>query len=241
MVILEEKFMIIAHRGASALEPENTIAAFRKAVDLGADAFELDVRKTSDGKLIVLHDDNLKRVANIDKKVSELTYNDIRSIKVFGKEPIPTLEEVLEIFANRIPIFIELKDEGIEEEVVRLIQAYKAIDNVLIISFNYESLKRVKQINNSIDIGLLTYRYPIPIDEAIRMKAYAILPRYNIITPNIVREIHAKKLKVFTWTVNDVALALKMISYGVDGIATDNPGIRSSIQKQTTLTKYGHS
>ncbi|ADM27934.1 glycerophosphoryl diester phosphodiesterase [Ignisphaera aggregans DSM 17230] len=241
MVLLEEKFIVIAHRGASALEPENTIAAFRKAVDMGADAFELDVRRTSDGKLIVLHDDNLKRVANIDKKVSELAYDDIRNIKVFGKEPIPTLEEVLEIFANRIPIFIELKDEGIEEEVVRLIEAYKAIDNVLIISFNYESLKRVKQINSSIDIGLLTYRYPIPIDEAVKMKAYAILPRYNIVTPNIVREIHAKKLKIFTWTVNDVALALKMISYGVNGIATDNPGIRSSIQKQTTLTKYGHS
>ncbi len=241
MVILEEKFIIIAHRGASALEPENTIAAFRKAVELGADAFELDVRKTMDGKLIVLHDDNLKRVANIDKKVSELTYEDIKNVRVFGKEPIPTLEEVLNIFINRIPIFIELKDEGMEEDVVRMIERYRAMDNVLIISFNYASLRKVKQLNSAIDIGLLTYRYPMPIDEAVRMKAYAILPRYNLVTPNIVREIHAKKLKIFTWTINDVSLALRMLSYGVNGIATDNPGIRGLLQKQTTLTKYGHS
>lgn len=231
-------FLVIAHRGASAYEPENTFAAFNKAIAMGADALELDIRRSKDRIPVVIHDEDLKRIAGIDRKVSDLVLGEIKEVKVFGKERIPTLDEVLSEFGNKIPLFIEVKDEGIEDKIVESINAYKVYDNVLIISFNYNVLSKIKELLSKIDIGLLTYRYPLPLNEATMLKAFAILPRYNLVNPRVVKEAHAKNLKIYTWTINDVSIALKVISYGVDGFATDDPAIKSSIHKQKKLTKY---
>uniref|UniRef100_A0A7C2VFZ8 Glycerophosphodiester phosphodiesterase n=1 Tax=Ignisphaera aggregans TaxID=334771 RepID=A0A7C2VFZ8_9CREN len=234
----KESFLVIAHRGASAYEPENTLAAFKKAIDLGADAIELDVRRSREGIPVVLHDEDLKRVAGIEKKVSELTVDELKKLTVFGKEPIPTLDEVLANFGNITTIFIEVKDEGIEEKIAESIKNHKVYDSVLIISFNYSVLAKIKQLIEKVEIGLLTYKYPLPTGEALKLRAFAILPRYNIISPRTVKEVHSKGLKVYTWTLNDVPTALKVIGYGVDGIATDDPALKRAVRKQQKLTMY---
>jgi len=231
-------FLFIAHRGASAYEPENTLVAFRKAVSMGADAIEFDVRRSKDGVPIVIHNGDLKRVVGVDKKVWELTVEELKSFKVFGREPIPVLEEVLAEFANKIPLFIEIKDEGLETKVVEYLNMYKSYDNVLIISFNYNILSKIKELLSKIDIGLITDRHPIPIREALKLRALAILPRYNLISSRIVSEMKSKNLKIYTWTINDVSTAMKIISYDVDGITTDNPSLKNDIRKQQKLFKY---
>lgn len=234
----KEKFLVIAHRGASAHAPENTIKSFRKAIEMGADAIEFDLRRTLDGVPIVLHDEDLKRVAGIPKKVSELRVNELKNIKIFGEETIPTFEEVLQEFGNKIPMFIELKDEGIETVVATLIKEYNIYENCLLISFNYDVLAKLKSLDEKLEVGLLTYSHLMPIEFALKIKAFAILPRFNTISPRVVKEIRSKRLRVYTWTVNDVAIALKVIGYGVDGIATDDPQIKTLISKQTTLQKF---
>ncbi len=110
----KKRFLIIAHRGASAYEPENTLRAFRKALEMGADAIELDVRQSADGVIVVVHDEDLKRIAGIGKRVRECTYSELSQIRVLGSEPIPKLEDVLSEFGNRIPLFIEVKEAGFE-------------------------------------------------------------------------------------------------------------------------------
>lgn len=231
-------FLIIAHRGASAYEPENTMSAFRKALDMGANALEFDVRRSRDGVPVVIHDEDLKRIAGIDAKVRELDLVTLKSITIKGKEHIPTLEDVLSELGNRIPMFIEIKDEGIEKTIINDITKFKIEDNVILISFNYKILSKIRELNTKIDLGLLTYKYPLPILEAIKLKALALLPRYNLLTLSIVKEIHSKNLKIYTWTINDVSLALRVVNYNVDGIATDDPKIKESIEKQHKLIKY---
>ncbi len=236
----KRKFLLIAHRGASAYEPENTIRAFRKALEMGADAIELDVRQSADGAIVVVHDEDLKRIAGIEKRVKECTYSELAQVRVFGSEPIPRLEEVLSEFGNKIPLFIEVKEAGFEDKLVSLIRQHHVQDNVLIISFLYDVLARIKEIDPSIEIGLLTYRSPLPIREGKKLNAFAILPRYNVITPRTVQELRAHGFRIYVWTINDTALALRVIGYGVDGIATDRPDIKTHIAKQRTLLKYSH-
>ncbi len=232
------RFLFIAHRGASAYEPENTIKAFERAIELGADAIELDVRLTKDGVPIIIHDESLDRVAGINAKVADLSLNDVRKVRVFGSEPIPTLEEVLASFAPRIPIFIEIKDVRASKPVAELVQRLGFVDRVLIISFYQEALKTVKEISKDFAIGLIVNRRGVNIREYIHLNIDAILPRYDVVTPRFVQEAHAHNIKVYAWTINDPTTALRMIGFGIDGIATDRPDIKRSIEKQQTLLKY---
>jgi len=127
-----KNFIVIGHRGAPAYEPENTLKSFRRALELGADGIELDVRFTADGVPVVFHDEDLKRLFNMDVKLNSLTLHQIRGLKIDG-ESIPMLEEVVREFGKRTIMFIELKEVGREEEVVRIIRENGDIEKTLII------------------------------------------------------------------------------------------------------------
>ncbi len=233
----KERFIFIAHRGASAYEPENTIRAFMKAIELGADVVELDVRATAEGIPVVVHDESLERIAGVPKRVSELSIDELKKYRVFGKEPIPTLDEALEYLDNRVGIFIELKEKGLEDKVLEIINRYRIEENILLISFHIDILRRIREMNSKIDIGLITVRH-VDLRQILKLRPFAILPQYSIVNPRTVKEIHAHKLRVYVWTINDISLGVKMMNYGVDGIATDRPDIRHQIAKQRTLTRY---
>jgi len=235
-----ERFVIIAHRGASFYEPENTIAAFKRALELGADVIELDVRFSAEGIPVVVHDEDLSRLAGISKKIREMTLNEIRNVKVFGREPIPTLEEALEFIDRKAGVFIELKEVGLEDRVVEIVERLNLVDNVMIISFHLEALIKVRGLRKDIDVGLISSRRLLDLRRLSSLGVRALLLRYDVVTPMMVKEAHARGFKVFTWTINDVALAKRYVDYGVDGIATDRPDIRRELEKHVTMSKYGH-
>ncbi|MGH7411421.1 MAG: glycerophosphodiester phosphodiesterase family protein, partial [Candidatus Methylomirabilis sp.] len=148
----------IAHRGASALAPENTMAAFEKAIELGADVIELDLHLTRDGELVVIHDDTLDRTTDGRGPVHGRSLEEIRRLdagrwfgQAFAGERIPTLSEVLDRFAGKIPLALEVKAgsaffPGIEERLVSALRHHSAVEQTAVASFDHFALKRLKEI-----------------------------------------------------------------------------------------------
>jgi len=237
----KSRFAIIAHRGASAYEPENTIRAFLRAIEMGADAIEFDVRRSRDGVAVVVHDDTLTRIAGVDKKVGELSVDELKSLRVLNSDQsIPTLSEALDTIDAKCGLVIEIKDLGVEDQIVRELRERGLIENAIVISFHREALSRIKSIERSIETGIIVSRRSIHLADYIkRGVADTLFARYDIVTPRLVHEVKAVGGRVYVWTVNDPVTAIKMISYGVNGIATDKPDLRHAIEKQKTLLQYG--
>jgi len=217
----------IGHRGASAYEPENTIRAFKRAIEKGCEGVEMDLRRTKDGKIVVIHDETVDRTTNGKGKVSEMTLEEIKKLDSHG-EKIPLLSEVLsEVKAN---IFLlEIKEGGYEESIVKEVKDAKLLDKVIFISFLYDSLKKVKEVGGE-KIGLIydTQQYPIQIAKSL--KAYAMLPSYNLLNRFHANDLKKNKFFVIPWVVNDVSILEKMMYFKVDAIATDKPDIMKQIK-----------
>ncbi len=215
----------IGHRGASGEAPENTLKSFEEAIKSkeAINAIELDVRRTKDKKLIVMHDEKLKRLAHIDKYVSELTLDEIKSIDIQG-EKIPTLKEAIELIDHRVKhILIEIKEPGYEEEILKEIKEVK--DIAIIISFHEEALKRVRELDKKIETGFIYVNERKPIEKAKELKAQYLLPLYRFTHRENIEKAHENGLKVIVWTINTREEAEEFAEKGVDGIATDYPEI----------------
>src|SRR3990170_2621002 len=133
----------IGHRGARAYEPENTLRSFGKALEMGVDAVEFDVRKTRDNHLVVIHDADVKRTTNGKGLVADLTLKEIKEFSTEKGEKIPTLEEALEFLDSKVKILIELKEQGYEEKILSTIHSKKLEKNVIIVSFLDDALKKI--------------------------------------------------------------------------------------------------
>ena len=238
---MDPLFKLTGHRGAAALAPENTLESFKKAHDCGATAIEFDVRLTKDGVPIIVHDENLRRLAGIDAEVSNLTLNEIKKVKIMGEEPIPTLEEVLEYASDRLAVDMELKIVGAEKQVVKFLEKYGLKERSIVTSFIPLALLNVKQECGKLRIGIICGEWDEEyLDIAKKLGADTIIPNYKSITPSIIKQIKNRGLKIFPWTVNTVEDALKLVKAGVDGIITDDPctlspllSLSSRSQKQT--------
>jgi len=162
-----ERVLNIAHRGASLAAPPNTLAAFEKAIELGADGVELDVHLSADGVPVVIHDFTVDAITDGSGRVAELTLTQLKQLDAgssfdpaFGGERVPTLEEVLKHIGNRVLLNIELKttslcDKGLEQAVITLVEHHGLIERVLLSSFNPFALRRAKRIAPHIPAGLL--------------------------------------------------------------------------------------
>ena len=215
----------IAHRGARAYEPENTLRSFNKAIEFGVDAIELDVRKTKDNELVVIHSDDVNKTTNGNGKVNELTLEQIKKLVTEKDEPVPTLEEVLDSVGKKVKILIEIKENGIEEKTISLIQKKKLLDNVVIISFHEEVLKKVREINDQVETGLVYVRHKNPIKIALNIKAQYLLSLYRFTHSKNINKAHENGLKIIVWTVNNKEEVEEFKNKGVDGIAVDRPDI----------------
>jgi len=218
--------IIIAHRGASYIEPENTLRSFRKALDMGADAIEFDVRFSKDNIPIIIHDDTVDRTTNGKGKVNNMLFSELRKLDAGMGEQIPTLQEALNLIDRKALILIELKERYHEDIILKEVLLRNLLDNVIFISFHYDVLNRLRNLNNNVKTGYLYYKPPAPINEASQNNAFAILPRYNMISSRIITWAHSKGLKVYAWTVDDPNKAMELVKEGVDGIATNKPDIR---------------
>ncbi|XES77763.1 MAG: glycerophosphodiester phosphodiesterase [Candidatus Bathyarchaeia archaeon] len=215
----------VGHRGARAYEPENTLRSFQKAIELGADAVELDVRKTKDGEIVVIHDADVKRTTNGKGLVSELTLQEIKRLKTDKDEHIPTLAEVFDLLGKRVKIFVELKEAGLEEQLLALIQKKDLLANVVVVSFLEDALAKVKALNPQIETGLIYVKHKNPIKAALALKVQWLVTLYRFTHTANVQKAHENGLQVLVWTVNTAEEAEVMAKKGVDGIASDKPDI----------------
>lgn len=232
--MVEAGFLVlkIAHRGASGNFPENTVCAFRAAIDAGAEMCELDVQLSRDGAIVVIHDETVERTTDGKGEVAELTLEELKRLDAGAKfkggavkgERIPTLDEVFSVTSGKCGLNIELKAGGLEHQVAQIMQARNALADSIVSSFDWEYLKNIQQLHFNIRIGLLAEEKPVDLMmNAVAMRAHSINPRWDMVTSDLCKAAHERGLKVYTWTVDADARMRALIACGVDGIMTNYP------------------
>jgi glycerophosphoryl diester phosphodiesterase len=225
-------FLKVGHRGARAYEFENTLESYGRAIALGANAIELDVRRSKDGKLVVSHDDNLKRVFRRDVQVGEAT---LKELKQTSDNRIPTLEEALIFIDKKVDkVLVEIKEAGYEKKVLEAVKKAKLKDRAIIVSFHEHALSSVRKADGKVETGLIYVRYRShefknPIDAALKLKAQYLIPLYRFTHTKNVEDAHRNGLKVIVWTINTLKEAKEYMAKGVDGIASDKPDILKAL------------
>jgi glycerophosphoryl diester phosphodiesterase len=215
----------IGHRGARAYEPENTLRSFQKAIELGVNAVELDVRRTRDDQLVVIHNANVNKTTDGNGSVNELTLNEIKGFVTEKGEKVPTLEEALQFLGKRVTILVELKETGIEEQVLNLVHKKGLTENIIIISFHEDALRKVRELDPEIITGLIYVRHKNPVQTALNLNAQYMLPLYRFTHSANIKKAHENGLKVIVWTINTAEEVAEYKKKGVDGIASDKPEI----------------
>jgi len=237
----EAKPLNLAHRGASVVAPPNTLAAFKKAVELGADGVEFDVQLSADGVPVVVHDFTVDATTDGSGRVADLTLAQLQELDAgsafdpaFTGERIPTLEQVLETMGHRLFLNIELKtlslrSDGLEQAVVAQIERHGQNANVLFSSFNLLSLRRVKRVAPQLPVGLLyTSNLPRPLQRAwlaCLSHAEAHHPEHTMVDARLVAWVRRRGYRLNTWTVDDPAEMRRLIDLDVDGIITNVPDV----------------
>ncbi len=221
---MSAKILNIAHRGASRAFPENTVSAFRAACDAGADMCELDVHLSRDGHLMVIHDDTVDRTTSGRGAVADMALAELRALHIGPGERIPTLDEVFDATAGLCSLNLELKAAGAETRVADMIRERGASDSAMVSSFDWDALAATRRIAPEIRLGVLAEKNPpLMIAEAERLGAYAVNPRFDMVTSELCADAHARGFKLLVWTVDVPEIMRMMVQMGVDGIMTNCP------------------
>lgn len=240
---------VIAHRGFSGVYPENTMLAFEKAVEAGADGIELDVHLSKDGEVMIIHDELLKRTAGVDGAVSHYTRSELERISAgktkndeFGFTPIPSLEEYLSFMSEHRDLVtnIELKTAPvyypmIEEKTLALVRKFGLEDNIIYSSFNWLSVLKMKNLTAKSRFGLLFsgmrlyHQAPLMRD----MELDYFHPDFNDLTDEIVSGFHEGGIGLNVWTVNEVADIERCRDWNVNGVITNYPDRALTVRSAT--------
>jgi glycerophosphoryl diester phosphodiesterase len=237
--------MVIAHRGACGHAPENTLAAFRKALSQGAAFIETDLQLSRDAHFVAIHDNTVDRTTGGRGAVHDLTLAELRRLDAgswfgseFSGERIPTLEEILDFAKKHDVIFyLELKPTGSwggEHALIGALRDSGEIPRTIVISFDAGILDSLRKIEPTLMTGVL-YDGQIekPIDRALEVGARQLAVRGDLVTPAFIAQAHSKDLQVVCWTVNHPAHMRLLIDAGVDGIMSDYPDRLVAAQKST--------
>lgn len=241
----EGKPLNLAHRGASIAAPPNTLAAFKKAVELGADGVEFDVQLSADGVPVVIHDFTVDATTDGSGRVADMPLAQLHELDAgstfdpaFAGERIPTLAEVLETVGHQLFLNVELKtlrlrSQGLEQAVIAQIERHRQKDNVLLSSFNLFSLRRVKRMAPQLPVGLL-YTPTLPLSLhfaqlACIPNAEAHHPEHTMVDQHLVTRARRRGYRVNTWTVDDPAEMRRLIDLSIDGIITNVPDVLHGI------------
>lgn len=228
---------VYAHRGASGYAPENTMAAFKKAVELGSRGIECDVQMTRDGRLVICHDETLERTTDGKGLIKDYSYAELKKLDAgswfgsrFRNERIPQLYELLELVRdNNLLLNIEIKSgivlyPGIEEKVIAQVEAFGLMEKVIISSFNHYSVRKCRDITSSVKTGILymegLYK---PWNYMRTLGCQCAHPFYMALVPEISRELKARGYEINVFTVDDPGEAVRLAKAGVDGIITNYP------------------
>jgi glycerophosphoryl diester phosphodiesterase len=219
---LDAAFLIIGHRGAAGLEPENTLRSFARAIALDVDAIELDVYRVEDA-LLVIHDDTLERTTNGRGKVMESSFAALRALDAGAGECIPTLDEVLDLVAGRVAVNIELKGEATAAPAAHVIGAYPSTE-FLVSSFAHLELTQFRALDATTPVAPLFHRTSAKMFEiADALQAWSINLSAKIATVELLQEIGAAGFRSLVYTVNDYAQAEALQRAGAAGVFTDYP------------------
>lgn len=230
--------MIMGHRGAAALEPENTLLSIRKAMEIGVDAVEIDVHLSKDKELVVIHDSTLDRTTNGTGPVNNYTLSELKKYDAGKGETIPTLQQAMELTDKKIRLVIELKEKDTEKIVVEQIKKNRIEDNVYVISFWHRLVKNVKEMDGNIKTGVLLVGCPVDTSIADRISADVLVMKYTFVDAEFVELSHKNGLKVFIWNIDDPNLVKPFADMGVDGIGSNNPGILVDYFRQSGIRKW---
>ena len=237
--------LLIAHRGASGYAPENTMAAFRKAVAMGMSFIETDLQLTRDARFVAIHDESVNRTTNGQGAVHDLTLAELRRLDAgswfassFTGERIPTLEEVLE-FAKRhdVVFYLEIKPQGSwggEHALIGALRESGEIARTVVISFDANIVSTVRKAEPTLMTGLLyDGQVEKPIEKALEIGARQLAVRGDLVTPAMIAEAKRNDLQVICWTVNHSAHMRMLSSAGVAGIMSDYPDRMNSAQPKS--------
>ncbi|MHB9302187.1 glycerophosphodiester phosphodiesterase [Thermofilum pendens] len=220
---LFEGFFVVAHRGASGYEPENTLRAVRRALEMGVDAVEVDVRLSADGVPVVIHDETLERTTSGRGRVRDYPVDELRMLDAGSGERIPLLAEVLDEVKGKAALFLELKEVEAAAPSLSLVEEKGMLGDVLFISLQPEALAEVRRMSPRAYLGLIYFKPGEWILEAKRLGCSFVLPHYRLATEKAVSFAHRLKLRVVAWTVDDPATAAELKKRGVDGVASNFP------------------
>lgn len=228
--------LIIAHRGASAVAPENTIAAFEAAIAAGADGIEFDVRLTRDGVPVVIHDETLRRTSRVRGRVADLTFAELNRIDVgswfgqgqFVNERVPSLEQLFELFrSNNMVLYLEMKSleqPRLAEACCQLIHDHGLKDRVVFECFEHSALEAVRNIDSTLKTAAL-FQPPSSfiLKRAQAIGASEIALHHRLTNKRLIEKARLANLKVVTWTVDDPAWVSRARTQGIDALITNNP------------------
>jgi len=237
---LENSTEIMAHRGASAAAPENTVAAVEKAIESGAQWVEIDVQETADGEIVVIHDSDLKKIGGVPITVAGSTLGELQQVDIgswfgpeFSDQRIPTLKRVLQLCKDEIRVNIELKYYGaqvqLEKRVAEIVDAAGMADQVVVMSLSLPGIRAMRQARPQWTLGLLS---SVAVGDLAALDVDFLALNAQSTSRHLIRRIHENDKKVMVWTVNDAVGLSSMAARGVDTIITDEPALGVSIMQQ---------
>jgi glycerophosphoryl diester phosphodiesterase len=219
----------IGHRGTKGHQPENTLISFQKAIDLKVDGIELDVHLSSDGELIVIHDETIDRTTNGKGFVNTLSLPELKASRIENEHEIPTLSEVFDLVNQQCLVNIEIKGKAMIKPVVKLIESYVEKKNwkheqFIVSSFDWIALVDIHLLNHEIPLGVLTeYDLELAFAFAKFINAKSVHAHYHLLSEKMTVQMQEEGFQVFAWTVNEPGDIQKIKSFNVNGIISDFP------------------
>lgn len=226
------KMIIMGHRGANSIAPENTLKAFQKAIELGADYVEFDVHESKDGELVIIHDEDTFRTTGQKGLIKNMSLKELKALDCGEGEQIPTLKELINLSKGKIGLNCEVKAEGIVNKIIKAFREADIIDSTMISSFLHDELVKAQKIEPKLRIASLEptgeggaidwARKKTMLQFVIKNNFFAINPLYTLVDQKFVDLAHENSVKVYPWTVDSKIGMKKLIKMGVDGIITND-------------------
>jgi glycerophosphoryl diester phosphodiesterase len=226
---MKKKILVMGHKGASIVAPENTLLAFQKAIELKADYIEFDIHRTLDGEIVIIHDNDTYNTTGTRGLIKEMKLKEIQELDAGQGEQIPTLNELINLTKGKIHLQPEIKAHGLVDDLVISLKKNDLVDKTIISSFDITQLQKVKEIEPALKLGYLIPAEVIRprilnryMEKVLKNEFYAIHPHFSGINKEFVDSAHANNLKINAWTVNEAEEIKRLITLGVDGIITDD-------------------
>ncbi len=236
--------LVIAHRGASAYQPENTLAAFALAIEQGAQMIELDLHMSRDQQVVVIHDEVLDHSTNLKGRVDQLTLAEIKRANAGKGERVPTLDETLDLTLGKVRLYLEVKDPRAAAETLRIIRDRRCQNDVMLASFNIGLMRRLGADVRDIELGVILgneslnpvvrWREAFPWIALRNMNYQVLCMQVELCFRYLSRRTKASGKKLYVWTADEESQFARMVSLGVGGIVTNKPNRLLEFLKRST-------